>query len=334
MPVNNVIIFLFHKEDITLKYLKIIFFNFILLTILFFIADFSFYAYMYKRDFNLNMMQALRTYGNSFQIRYFDDLYEGYKKTDYFPDRIFKNTKHNKKRPLLIFGCSFGYGWLLKKEQSFSYKLAELTGRDVYNRSVAGLGLQYFPYILETTDIEKEINNPEYIIFVFIENHVDRLFRFYNDETNPNPDIQYKRTKDGKSLQINKNPLWYSGGAAYFAICRNLMNTGSRRWISTRPFDEKFDYIKEYFIYAKQIANKKFPNSKLVILQYEENNNSPFNDSPRWKELEQEGYIVLNSLELTQKHLSEQEYKTYDKIHPNEQAWDILTPKVAEKLKL
>ena len=85
----------------------------------------------------------------------------------------------------------------------------------------------------------------------------------------------------------------------------------------------------------KEVAKQKYPNTKLVILVYEENLEDWSSKTNRWKELEKEGFIVLNSYDLTNLNLSVKKYRlTFDKNHPNELAWNILTPKIAEKLKL
>ena len=85
---------------------------------------------------------------------------------------------------------------------------------------------------------------------------------------------------------------------------------------------------------AKDLKKKKFPNSKLVILKYEECYAPDIFYTERWNELEDEGFIVLDTHNLTGEHLFQNKYKLEDDCHPNELAWDIITPKVVEALNL
>ena len=273
-------------------------------------------------------MLEIPRYIQSLKIKNFDDEYVKMKQENYFRNAL--NKSSSSKKPVLIFGCSFGFGWLLDEKQAFAYKLSELSKRDVYNQSISSLGIQYFPYIIEKFNINNEIKNPEYIIFVMIDNHVYRLYRYFYQDTDPYKDIRYKLSVNG-NLQLISDRNFFLQKSFIFRYIQNMFGKVK---FDSKSFDENFDFMKKHFLYAKKLCQEKFPDTKLVILKYEENYESELFNSDRWSELEQEGFIILDTYSLTGKHLYENEYRIKNDVHPNEKAWDLLTPKIIEKLNL
>ncbi|MCR5261487.1 MAG: hypothetical protein K6C94_06575, partial [Candidatus Gastranaerophilales bacterium] len=79
-----------------------------------------------------------------------------------------------KKRPIVIYGCSFAYGHRLKPTESMGYVLSEKTKRPVYNYASSGTGIQHVLYFLDNT---KDINNDvEYVLYLFINEHIYRMY--------------------------------------------------------------------------------------------------------------------------------------------------------------
>ncbi|MCR5261409.1 MAG: hypothetical protein K6C94_06180 [Candidatus Gastranaerophilales bacterium] len=89
---------------------------------------------------------------------------------------------------------------------------------------------------------------------------------------------------------------------------------------------------------------EQYPNTKIVVLlypsaQYAELKRGSADDFPILpihivEYLEDLGYIVINAEDLTDKPIRTVEYRTVDKDHPNEQAWDAVAPGLVKKLKL
>lgn len=306
-----------------IKALRIIIINVIILVII----DFLFFLYFIASSQQMpnNIKDIVERYKSSSNIIPLEKVCKEKESSNYFRDFI----KKSEKQPILIFGCSFGYGFLLEPEQSFSYKLSQYTNRSIYNRSISSLGIQYFPYILEHYNLENTIKDPQYIIFVMIDNHAYRLYREIMNVDEPYLDILYEN-KEG-SLQERNVWYWFIFKSA---ILREINLQLVNYLYKNRNHDEVFDFIKAHFLKAKEIINKKFPNSKIVILKYEENENSWIFNSPRWQELSQNGFIVLDTYDLTGLHLYENKYRIPNDPHPNELAWDLLTPKIVEKLGL
>lgn len=72
-----------------------------------------------------------------------------------------------KKEPIAVFGCSYAYGYKLKDEQSFGYKLSEYTKRPVYNRAYSGLSIQHsYTNLKEKIFIRKSLNPNMLSLFI------------------------------------------------------------------------------------------------------------------------------------------------------------------------
>ena len=302
-------------------FILIVIINLILLLLI----DYSFFYYIEFKRQNISFKESIEKYIRCTNIIDIDESYLDKANNNYFRD--FK--KESSKRSISIFGCSFGYGYLLKPEQSLSYKLSEHTGRSVFNRSISSLGIQYVPYIVEHYDLEKIVNDPEYIIFILIDNHLYRLYREIMDIDDPHIDILYK---ENKNILEERRPFY--SFLFKSAIIRYINVKLINYLYNKKDKDKIFDFMKAHFLKMKSILNKKFPNSKLVILQYEENENSWIFNNPRWNELRDEGFIIINSYELTNEHLFEEKYRIPNDVHPNEKAWDLLVPKLVERLEL
>ena len=253
-----------------LKFTTIILINILLIIVIDIIA----YATLSDTDWNFNIKEIIKNYKEHSRVIHFDELYNTLISQDYCRNTI----KETNKRPILIFGCSFGYGYLLEENQSFGYKLSNLTNRSVYNHSMSSQGLNYVPYVWEHYNLEEKIKNPEYIIFVFIQNHAYRFYRQIMDIREPYMEVTYK--KQNNDIVETKIPYDF----IYKSAIMRYINVKSRFSVYSKTnYDETFDLMKLLFIKAKNIANKKFPNSKFVILNYEESTNDFFFNTKRWK---------------------------------------------------
>lgn len=83
---------------------------------------------------------------------------------------------------------------------------------------------------------------------------------------------------------------------------------------------------------SKKIINSYYPNAKTVVLVYH-NDTDEFYDKELFEKLEQDGFIILDTIKLTGKTFTQAE-RIDDGFHPNENAWNILTPKIITALNL
>ncbi len=313
------------------KIIKTIIISLIFLIIGFIFIEYFLYTYFISNE-NYSIKNDIKNYIQSHKLIKFDDLYKEKKEKNYFRDTIIQNSTSP---PILIFGCSFGYGFKLRKEQAFAYKLAKITNRTVYNRSISSYDFQYMPYVLEHMDIKNELlqdfgetKQPEYIIFVLIDNHLYRQYRYFIGADQPYEDIHYKKTN---------NTLTYCKPKTFifsFPIFRFIYEHYS--WIAykRKDFSETFSLMKLHFEKTKAIVDKKFPGTKIVILNYEGWKDSELQNRKIWKEFEDEGFIVIHTSKITNEFLYLDKYKIPNDVHPNEKAWDLIVPALAKELNL
>ena len=67
-----------------------------------------------------------------------------------------------KKKPIILFGCSYAYGYQLEREQTLTYKLAQNAKIPVYNRAFTGWGIQHMLYQSKIEKLYEILPEPEY----------------------------------------------------------------------------------------------------------------------------------------------------------------------------
>lgn len=200
------------------------------------------------------------------------------------------------------------------------------------NLSVGGSGTQHIYYFLTHEKYLKNAENPEYIIYVFINDHIRRFYmhQIWNPfETIEN--LRYK-IKEGKVEKIK--PVFFQFWNLY--TIKEL-----QRYISWKNFENTsqedlflnfVDFMKE----IKKVSSKKYPNAKFAILLYDDkiyDCNKDFINNSDWNLLRKEGFYVFDTKDLTDKDLSDLKYKSDDLYHPNAEAWKEVIPKLVKELK-
>lgn len=242
-----------------------------------------------------------------------------------------------KKTPVWIFGCSFAYGTSIvngkyQDENSFGYILSQTTKRPVYNRAYPSWGIQHMLYMLENDNILNELPAPEYVIYVFISDHGRRLQKLIYDAWSDGAYLRYKLNKEGE-LEIIKGilvePFWK---LRFVKLWLTYLEFNIR--LSPKYHDKNFNLLKQMFIRSKQLINEKYPDTKFIILKYNGNDGFDgwFIETQRWKELENEGFIVIDADKLTGKNLKSKEFTDEDNYHPNKKAWMEISKKLAQIL--
>ena len=229
-----------------------------------------------------------------------------------------------KKRPILIYGCSYAYGFGLKEEEALGYQLSKYTKRPVYNFGLSSKGLQDALYLLKND--EKVTPEPEYIFYIFINDHVRRMFVNCNKIDN----TKYLRyfVKDGELREeiISDN----------FYLLRNLKN--SLYYLLKDMNREKiFNLVKIYLINIRDEAKLKYPNAKFIVIDYGNSRYNYFSER-RLKKLEEEGIEIISLNKKFNGKLRENEYKNEKDIdkfrHPNGKAWSVVVKYISEKYNL
>ena len=93
--------------------------------------------------------------------------------------------------------------------------------------------------------------------------------------------------------------------------------------------DKVTDDMLIRFIKAKEKLEKRW-NQKIdfIVILYQE---LSFSNLLKEK-LEKNGFIVISTTELTNEDLNNEFYKQQDNGHPTEEAWNLLTPLIIQKL--
>ena len=91
-----------------------------------------------------------------------------------------------------------------------------------------------------------------------------------------------------------------------------------------------YDFCYKHFIQSKNNMEKRWKNTKFIVLMY----NPAYKEDNYLKEkLESQNFIVIKTDDLTTENLKENKYFQQNQ-HPTEEAWDLLTPLLIEKLHL
>ncbi len=237
-----------------------------------------------------------------------------------------------KKKPITIFGCSYAYGYKLNNEETFSYKLAHSAKRPVYNQSFTGWGIQHMLYQSKLEGLYSKVPEPEYVIYVYINDHIRRLYLISFSSWNilaEQFNLRYK-SKNNQLVEIrNQNPVLNQIKRLYFV--NKLQNTIVNKQIARTKNPEKhYDFAVEHFVSAKNEMQKHWKNSKFVVLFYD----SVESDKYLRDKLEKNNFIIVVAEKLISEDLTKEEFITEDKCHPNEKAWDLITPALIRELNL
>ena len=238
------------------------------------------------------------------------------------------------KKPIVIFGCSMAWGAGLNEPETFHYKLSELTKRPVYNRAISGWGVQHMLFLLQQDDLYQELPKPEYVVYLYISHHIQRMYK-YSFIYNWGRRLSYNYGKynmffgklcEEKRLQHTLfSRLWNHYILKFIAACQEK-NEGA-----------SFKLLEKHLLECKkQVENRWGNDVKFVILNYE--CEEPFNDHPNIlnkkniNKLSNDGFIVVSTSDLTGiKELGEI-YTLKEDIHPNEKAWNLITPLFAKEI--
>ena len=227
------------------------------------------------------------------------------------------------KRPILLLGCSYAYGQGLNRNQTLGFKLSNMTKRPVYNYSLPGKGLQNTLFLLENKMLDKNIKNPEYIIYVFMSDQIRRLYStvcFHDYSGFP----LYKLGKDGlMHLKKDYYPMYKQFYTYYF------FNNMYYFYKYSYNLKHHSKLISAYF----NSINNEIKNSGINVVDVMYNDRKD-NFGLDLSSLDNSIQIVHTN-DLTDVILSDIDYHISEKdFHPSEKAWDIIVPELIKKLKL
>lgn len=262
---------------------------------------------------------------SNFQYR-FQQKYKSFEQN--YEEILFRETEGSQfstQKPIVIFGCSFAYGFGLDKEQTFHYKLSKYLSRKVYNRSNSGWGPQDMLYQLRRADFYNIVKEePAAVIYIFMDGHLYRTMREVWTFENQ---IFYKKLNN---MLIKSN--FSSGGFLYGYLARKIRYIcAENTWKNEKKFTQNSRFLTEHFLSAKREADKHWKDTKYYILVY----SCSQIEKLILDEFKHKGFEIIYVSELTDVNIQTTDYQLSETdMHPNEKAWDLLTPLIAQKLDL
>lgn len=241
----------------------------------------------------------------------------------------------SQKQPIIIGGCSYAYGSSIKEDETFSYLLQKKSHRKVYNVSFPSHGIQHMFYKLKNYSLFKNDINPEYFIYIFIEDHVRRLYVDFFDIKDNELYFNYK-IKKGKLIQPSLDEKDQINFLNYIKITYLAKKLNQFFFQNQNP-DSEYNLLRLYLTECKKELVKHYPLAKFVIIVYADIDDhwsvKKFH-TDRWTELEKDGFIIINLDKREYKYLTKGEYVAKDSVHPSAKAWEELTPMIMKKLNI
>lgn len=253
-------------------------------------------------------------------------------------DRTIFNDNYSK-NPIVVFGCSYAYGHGLKKQDSFPYKLSNITKRPVY--SFAGCGKNavssldtLIDFIKDNPEYKNQLSKVDYVVYVYMHNHISRFM-------NPDKELDfdytgiYQYSNIDKIFNKNRITRYIVSRLKQKNILEDYPNTKKSKVFLKGVIKRWIKSVKEYV-----------PNAKVIIILYDEKIVSEPKDTVKylrelmshslWKEIELQSFgkvQVVHTQDLTG-FVFDKNYKLKQDIsdwHPNEKAWKVLTPLFVQK---
>ena len=319
------------------KIFLIFFINILVFIFLILISDFTtffLYSKIYEKDVVAKNKESNHFgYYSQFPVYIFDlnNFYKG--KDNTYIGREPDGLEYKNKVPIIVFGCSYAYGLYLNNNQTFSYKLAHILKRPVYNRALPGAGIQQMYYQTKDNgcrEFLKTIPYSDTVIYIMLDDHYKRMFKNYAFVSLPYMIHTYSY-KNGKFISNNNefiNFLKSSYTVKHFnnLLINNFIN-------NPKNSDKITDIAVKYFEITKNELEKQYGKKiKFYVILYD-TLNFLYEDSLT-KKLKSKGFIVISTKQLTDENLNMPQYMMKDNFHPKEEAWDLLIPLIIKKLNL
>lgn len=313
----------------------VIFSNIIILCLVILISDFFIYKH-YAANFYANHSKVYKI--NEFgYTRYFPSYIEDLEghfngKDNIFSGRLPDGTEYKNKAPLVIFGCSYAFGQHLNYNQTFSYKLAHLLKNLVYNRGIPGGSFQHM-YMQSLSDsFYKTIPNADTVFYIMISDHYRRSMLWHFDILDLHIYPHFHKYKNQLIMDNPHNNFLNFFKSIYTVKYFNHIYA-DKYSKNPKNSDKITDDALLYFIETRKELEKHWKKKiKFIILFYEDWD--VLYKQELTQKLKANDFIVISTKELTNKDLRSEEYNIIENNHPKEEAWNLIVPKLIERLEL
>lgn len=250
--------------------------------------------------------------------------------------RVHVSTSETKKRPIITMVDSFADGVGLEYNQTFAFKLNKYTDRTTYNRSLSGFGTQHVYRQLIDEKFKSEVPDAEYIIYVFIRNHIYRITRDLFCPCGYDVELRYV-LKNGNLVE-KKHPFAF----LYPSFLVKVYLEETNKIATMKEVEDGFPLFLKLLEASVNQMHKLYPNSKFVCLDFPEggactaeNSKGGYElDAETIKKIEALGIIYVDVAELVGHNFCGSKYRIEDNQHPSGLVWDELVPELVKKLNL
>lgn len=234
------------------------------------------------------------------------------------------------KSPIIFFGCSCTFGLGVEKDKTLPAKISEYSHRPVYNFAISGWGVQHVLWLLNNEKKLDEIKNPEYAIYVFIDDHYRRAMSAFPYAEVPMSLLLYTE-KNGQFIKENpyKNILYRS----YFF---RLLSEKVGFWKSQMPVFKEYkekkvvSFIKE----ENRILKQKYPNIKFVVFSI----TVDCDETSFEKKIEKAGITVIDGKKIFEEKTDGEPYNPtkweFPDGHPNDKMYSLFAHELVKKMNL
>ncbi len=321
-----------------LKILYIVIINIIFLAVLFFAFDYSVYRQACKEfhEQHPNDKSELKYSYKTVISDYLYDLEHFFNGKGMYLGRLPDGLEYKDKPAIVVFGCSYAFGQYLNPNQTFSYKLAHQLKRPVYNRGAVGWSTQHMYYQTLSDAFYNDIpKNTDTVIYVMIGDHLRRSQIEHFFITDKWAYLHYT-LKNDEFIQDNYNSKLANFFRALYIRKRYNHVLAQKYQTNDMKYVRKAHKIVAKFIIKSKHNMEDRLGKKLnfYVLYYEPGD---------WKVsfrgelsvlLMKEGIKTISTTDLTDEDLFSKEYMMHENWHPQEKAWNLLTPLIIEKLQL
>lgn len=302
--------------------LKRIFIN--LLLIILVLTGLELYCYFLTKHDNdefkklADKLEANNT--RQFMTKY--KLMEDFNTTTFRPSYFLPNPQ---KKPILWFGCSFAEGAGLEDEITPCYKIAHLSGRNCINKSKGATGTQFMYYQLNNDEIMSDTPDVDYVIYIFIWNHLQRL---YNYQINPLIEMFNLRYKIKNDKLVEIKPVFRPLYSSFFI--KRLLNRKVIKQTKNEHLD--FELFNKVMLESVKKAKERYPNAQFIMVEFPDlsRNELPLFEVNRLKNM---GITVVKFTDFIDKDIDIYDLKYWlsDEIHPTSETWDMFLPEFTKQ---
>ena len=233
------------------------------------------------------------------------------------------------KKPLVLFGCSYAYGYNLKDEETLAYKLSHQAKVPVYNRAFSGWGIQHMLYQVKNDLFYKKVPEPSYAIYLYIPDHINRLY-FYSfgsyDTLTERQNLRYIE-KNRNLIKVNNNNFVINQFKRLYLVNKINQFLTYKKTSNVKTNKKCYDFALKHFVTARDEMKKYWKNTEYVIIFH----TATSRDDYLKEQLLNNNFIVIDTNELTNQNMLDNTYMKED-FHPTEEAWKIIVPQLIKEL--